>query len=266
VRDLDAQGDSDPPVARCSQVANRGLGAKRVVGADRLQRGMLVASATRTFDQQHGNVDLNEPVEDIRCVRAGKGGCYQQSDRAASISADLSVTTPEEIAGIVQGSGKIINLASTLSFEGGLIVPSYTASKHGVAGITKALANEWASAGVNVNAVAPGYIATDNTAPLRADAERSQSILSRIPAARWGTPNRRGRNGSLPSRPSVEPSQRRNNPSRRRLANPLGTLWVGTLSLQSPHPQAWVMPDGGRLLRHQQAGVRRGRSQVHPPR
>jgi 2-deoxy-D-gluconate 3-dehydrogenase len=90
---------------------------------------------------------------------------------------------------IPQGGGRIINVASMLSFQGGVNVPSYTASKHAVAGLTKALANEWASAGVNVNAIAPGYMATDNTAPLREDPERSRAILERIPAGRWGTPD-----------------------------------------------------------------------------
>jgi 2-deoxy-D-gluconate 3-dehydrogenase len=89
---------------------------------------------------------------------------------------------------IPQGGGKIINIASMLSFQGGVIVPSYTAAKSGVAGLTRALANEWASYHINVNAIAPGYMATDNTAALRADADRSASILSRIPAERWGTP------------------------------------------------------------------------------
>lgn len=87
-----------------------------------------------------------------------------------------------------QGGGKIINVASMLSFQGGIIVPSYTAAKSGVAGITKALANEWAKYKINVNAIAPGYMATENTAPIRADAQRSESILARIPAERWGTP------------------------------------------------------------------------------
>ncbi len=85
--------------------------------------------------------------------------------------------------------GKIINIASLLSFQGGIRVPAYTASKHAVAGLTKALANEWASRGLNVNAIAPGYIATDNTAALRADPERSRQILERIPAGRWGDPS-----------------------------------------------------------------------------
>lgn len=87
---------------------------------------------------------------------------------------------------IATGRGRIINVASMLSFQGGILVPGYTASKHAVAGLTKALANEWAAAGVTVNAIAPGYMATDNTAPLRADEDRAASILSRIPAGRWG--------------------------------------------------------------------------------
>lgn len=89
---------------------------------------------------------------------------------------------------IAQGSGKVINVASMLSFQGGIRVPSYTASKSGLAGITRLLANEWAGKGINVNAIAPGYMDTDNTALLRADAARNQSILDRIPAGRWGNP------------------------------------------------------------------------------
>ncbi|MFV0262652.1 MAG: 2-dehydro-3-deoxy-D-gluconate 5-dehydrogenase KduD [Kluyvera sp.] len=89
-----------------------------------------------------------------------------------------------------QGSGgKIINIASMLSFQGGIRVPSYTASKSGVLGITRLLANEWAQHGINVNAIAPGYMATNNTQQLRDDADRSKEILDRIPAGRWGTPD-----------------------------------------------------------------------------
>lgn len=87
-----------------------------------------------------------------------------------------------------RGYGRIINIASLLSFQGGINVPAYTASKHGVAGITKALANEWGSKGVNVNGISPGYISTDNTEALRNDADRSSSILARIPLGRWGNP------------------------------------------------------------------------------
>ena len=85
-----------------------------------------------------------------------------------------------------QGGGKIIHIASMLSFQGGILIPSYTAAKSGLAGLARAMANEWASKGINVNAIAPGYMATDNTAPLRADAQRNQAILARIPAGRWG--------------------------------------------------------------------------------
>ncbi|KQY24708.1 2-deoxy-D-gluconate 3-dehydrogenase [Cellulomonas sp. Root485] len=88
---------------------------------------------------------------------------------------------------VERGHGKIVSIASLLSFQGGVRVVSYTASKHGVAGITKALANEWGPRGVQVNAIAPGYMATDNTQPLRDDPDRARSILERIPAGRWGT-------------------------------------------------------------------------------
>ncbi len=84
------------------------------------------------------------------------------------------------------GQGAVVNIASLLSFQGGIRVPSYTASKHGLAGLTKLLANEWAARGINVNAVAPGYIETSNTEALRADPARNKAILERIPAGRWG--------------------------------------------------------------------------------
>jgi 2-deoxy-D-gluconate 3-dehydrogenase len=86
-----------------------------------------------------------------------------------------------------QNGGKIINIASMLSYQGGIFVPAYTASKHAVAGVTKAMANELAKDNINVNAIAPGYMATDNTAPLRADENRNRAILERIPAGRWGS-------------------------------------------------------------------------------
>ncbi len=91
---------------------------------------------------------------------------------------------------MAQGTGgKIVNVASMLSFQGGVRVPSYTASKSGVMGITRLMANEWASHGINVNAIAPGYMATNNTAALRADEKRNAAILDRIPAGRWGSPD-----------------------------------------------------------------------------
>jgi 2-deoxy-D-gluconate 3-dehydrogenase len=90
---------------------------------------------------------------------------------------------------LAQGSGKIINIASLLTFQGGITVPSYAAAKGGVGQLTKAFANEWAAKGINVNAIAPGYMATDNTEALRSNPERSRQILERIPAGRWGTPD-----------------------------------------------------------------------------
>lgn len=117
---------------------------------------------------------------------------YSEEDWATVIEVNLSsVFRMSQAAGrkmIEQGSGKIVNIASLLSFQGGITVPAYTASKSGVAGLTKALANEWAKSGVNVNAIAPGYIETANTAALRADETRNRQILERIPAGRWGSP------------------------------------------------------------------------------
>jgi 2-deoxy-D-gluconate 3-dehydrogenase len=88
-----------------------------------------------------------------------------------------------------RAKGKILNIASVLSFQGGILVPAYAAAKGGVAQLTKALANEWAAKGINVNAIAPGYMATDNTTALRKDPDRSRQILERIPAGRWGEPD-----------------------------------------------------------------------------
>lgn len=88
-----------------------------------------------------------------------------------------------------RAGGKIVNMASLLSFQGGILVPAYSAAKGGVAILTKALANEWASKGINVNAIAPGYMATDNTEALRNDPVRCRQIIDRIPAGRWGTPS-----------------------------------------------------------------------------
>ncbi|MGQ4334354.1 SDR family NAD(P)-dependent oxidoreductase [Streptomyces hayashii] len=103
-----------------------------------------------------------------------------------NLSAQFALSRAVGASMVHRGHGKIIFTASLLSFQGGITVPGYTAAKHGVAGLAKALANEWAPHGVNVNAIAPGYIATDNTQALQADPVRSRAILDRIPAARWG--------------------------------------------------------------------------------
>ncbi len=111
-------------------------------------------------------------------------------DRVMAINLDSQFILAREIGRemIARGSGKIIFTASLLTFQGGINVPSYAASKGAIGSLVKALANEWAGKGVNVNAIAPGYIATDNTEALRNDPERSASIMSRIPAGRWGEP------------------------------------------------------------------------------
>jgi len=112
-------------------------------------------------------------------------------DRVIEVNLNAPFVLSREIGArmIERGSGKIIFTASLLTFQGGITVPGYAASKGGIGQLTKALANEWAGCGVNVNAIAPGYIATDNTEALRADPVRSEQILARIPAGRWGSPD-----------------------------------------------------------------------------
>ncbi|MGW1622075.1 SDR family oxidoreductase [Streptomyces sp. NPDC002172] len=104
-----------------------------------------------------------------------------------NLTAQFALTRAVGATMVARGHGKVVFTASLLSYQGGITVPGYTAAKHGIAGLTKALANEWAPHGVNVNAIAPGYIATDNTHALQDDPARSRAILERIPAGRWGT-------------------------------------------------------------------------------
>src|SRR5207247_1415050 len=117
---------------------------------------------------------------------------YSEDDWEKVIEVNLSsVFRLSQLAGrhmIERGNGKIVNIASLLSFQGGITVPAYAASKGGVAQLTKALANEWAKHGINVNAIAPGYMRTDNTTALQKDETRNRQILERIPAGRWGEP------------------------------------------------------------------------------
>jgi 2-deoxy-D-gluconate 3-dehydrogenase len=112
-------------------------------------------------------------------------------DRVLQVDLTSQFTLTREVgrAMLARGSGKVIFTASMLSFQGGINVPGYTAAKSGIVGLTKALSNEWAARGVNVNAIAPGYIATDNTQALYDDPDRHRSILERIPAGRWGEPS-----------------------------------------------------------------------------
>lgn len=129
-------------------------------------------------------------VNNAGIIRRADAVDFSEADWDAVIDTNLkSVFFLSQAAGrhmIAQGRGRIINIASMLTFQGGIRVPSYTASKSGVGGLTKLLANEWAKHGVTVNAIAPGYIATNNTAALQADEARNAAILDRIPAGRWG--------------------------------------------------------------------------------
>ncbi|WP_019834425.1 SDR family oxidoreductase, partial [Sphingomonas sp. PR090111-T3T-6A] len=132
-------------------------------------------------------------VNNAGIIRRADAVDFTEEDWDAVIDTNLkSVFFLCQAAGrhmLARGSGKIINIASMLTFQGGIRVPSYTASKSGVGGLTKLLANEWAAKGVNVNAIAPGYIATNNTAALQADEVRDKAIRERIPAGDWGRPN-----------------------------------------------------------------------------
>ena len=152
-----------------------------------------VAQLNGVVDQIVGELgQLNILVNNAGIIRRTPALEYSEEDWDAVIQVNLkglfflSQTAARVMAD--QGGGKIINIASLLTFQGGILVPSYTASKSGVGGLTKALANEWAKLNINVNAIAPGYIATDNTAALRADPERNSAILARIPAGKWGDP------------------------------------------------------------------------------
>ena len=131
-------------------------------------------------------------VNNAGIIRRADAVDFTEADWDAVIDTNLkSVFFLCQAAGrhmIGQGHGRIINIASMLTFQGGIRVPSYTASKSGIGGITKLLANEWAGKGVTVNAIAPGYIATNNTAALQADEVRNKAIMDRIPAGRWGRP------------------------------------------------------------------------------
>ncbi len=149
-----------------------------------------LAAAVDTAVGELGRLDIL--VNNAGIIRRAAAAEYPATDWDDVITVNLdAVFYLCQAAGrvmLAQGCGKIINVASMLSFQGGVRVPAYAAAKHAVAGLTKALANEWAASGVNVNAIAPGYIATDNTAPLRADPVREAAIVDRIPAGRWGTP------------------------------------------------------------------------------
>ena len=145
---------------------------------------LLIEQVVRHF----GAIDIL--VNNAGTIRRAPAVEHSEEDWRAVIDTNLtSVFRLTKNAGkhmLEQGSGKIINIASVLTFQGGILVPSYAAAKGGVGQLTKAFANEWAAKGINVNAIAPGYMVTDNTEALRANPERSRQIMERIPAGRWG--------------------------------------------------------------------------------
>jgi len=149
---------------------------------DAVERVAADLNETRQIDVVINNAGI---IDRADSVDVGRGSWQRVLD--VNLNGLFFLTQQLGRPMVERGHGKIVSIASLLSFQGGLRVVSYAASKHGVAGVTKALANEWGPHGVQVNAIAPGYMVTDNTTALREDADRSRSILDRIPAGRWGT-------------------------------------------------------------------------------
>ncbi|MFC4324273.1 2-dehydro-3-deoxy-D-gluconate 5-dehydrogenase KduD [Litchfieldia salsa] len=155
-----------------------------------LTKKEVISEVVSACVEEYGKIDIL--VNNAGTIRRNPLLEYKEEDWNAvmAINLDAVYFLSQEVAKVMveQKSGKIINIASMLSFQGGKFVPPYTASKHAVAGITKAFANELAEYNVQINAIAPGYVATANTEPIRADEKRNAEILSRIPAARWADP------------------------------------------------------------------------------
>jgi 2-deoxy-D-gluconate 3-dehydrogenase len=170
--------------------AVRAAGARPVEAVADVSDAKACVELVEFTVKELGSIDIL--INNAGIIRRAPAAEFSEKDWADVIEINLTAVFRFcQLAGrhmLAQGSGKIINVASLLAFQGGIFVPSYAAAKGGVAQITKTLANEWASKGINVNAIAPGYMATDNTAALRADATRSRQIMERIPAGRWGTP------------------------------------------------------------------------------
>jgi len=179
---------SAPPATTASEVERTGRRAV-ALGADLSDRqaaDRLVYEALAAF----GRIDIlvNNAGIIRRQVAVDHGDDWWDEVMEVNLSSVFRLSRAIGRHMLERRAGKIINVASILSFQGGVTVPGYAAAKGGLAQLTKALANEWASRGINVNAIAPGYMATDNTAALQADATRSRQILERIPAGRWGSP------------------------------------------------------------------------------
>ena len=186
--DVACHGNTRTPDATIEAITRLGRKAFAVTGnlGNRDTPKKLIEQTLNHF----GRLDVL--VNNAGTIRRSPAIEYSEEDWASVIEVNLSsVFRMCQLAGrhmIDRGGGKILNIASLLSFQGGITVPAYAASKGGVAQLTKALANEWASKKINVNAIAPGYMRTANTKALQADETRSRQILERIPAGRWGEP------------------------------------------------------------------------------
>jgi 2-dehydro-3-deoxy-D-gluconate 5-dehydrogenase len=170
----------------------RKMGRKSFYLAGEMSDPKLYPGLIEKTVAEFGSIDIL--VNNAGMIRRAPAAEYSLSDWDELIAVNLTaVFRLSQLAGqdmLKRGArGKILNIASLLSFQGGILVPAYAAAKGGVAQLTKALANEWASKGINVNAIAPGYMATDNTTALRQDPQRSRQIMERIPAGRWGEAN-----------------------------------------------------------------------------
>jgi 2-deoxy-D-gluconate 3-dehydrogenase len=188
--DVACHGNSRSPEATCEEIGKLGRAAHPVTG-DLSKTDAPRAIFEETLER-FGRVDIL--VNNAGTIRRAPAAEFSEEDWSFVLEVNLSsVFRLSQAAGrhmIERGmGGKIINIASLLSFQGGITVPSYSAAKGGVAQLTKALANEWAKSGINVNAIAPGYMRTDNTKALQADETRNRQILERIPAGRWGEPS-----------------------------------------------------------------------------
>jgi len=187
--DVACHGNTHSPDATREAVAKAGRRACAITGdlSSKETPAQLIDQTVAHF----GRLDIL--VNNAGTIRRAPATDYSEDDWEKVIEVNLSsVFRLLQLAGrhmIARGSGKILNIASLLSFQGGITVPAYAASKGGVAQLTKALANEWAAKGVNVNAIAPGYMRTDNTKALQQDETRNRQILERIPAGRWGEPS-----------------------------------------------------------------------------
>ncbi|GED43906.1 SDR family oxidoreductase [Cobetia marina] len=192
-----AEAGADIIAISASMTADGGDVGERIRALGRTFQGIACDVSDRSAIQQLA-AQLSSTRVDILINNAGtieRAPATEHTDAQWDRVIDTNLSAPfiltREIGKqmVTRGSGKIIFTASLLSFQGGITVPGYAASKGGIAQLTKAFANEWAAHGVNVNAIAPGYIATDNTEALRQDAQRSHDILARIPAGRWGSPD-----------------------------------------------------------------------------